>query len=520
MFRPRTLTIALALAAALFLGATHMGGCERTPEAADYANPFDPNGPLGGDGLQVRAQASDTVITVIWNHYPGRDIALYAVDHRTDLDPQWEALGDTLIDDDDVEEIYFQHKFPAPNRTHEYLVQAITVDGEFTLAGYTTPGAVTMPPVVLTDAQGLNGDKLASRYLAVKVVAGQGDSLRIADNDAFAGATVLAAAAPGDTTYATWDYGPHAAGDSLNLFVQSFGSGGYESAIRLKILEVEFAPDFVVADGVAAGSAVKVPSPVIDLEIENQGVVQMRFSPTEAGLAAAAWVPGAPIYGDFLLGPTTAVQSVWAEFEGDLGYNSVKEKKVRADLLTDATMQLDVPRNRVTTHTRVGVKSNAAALEMRFVDGPDFTGVPWVPFAVQDSVDFTGGTPGKVTIYGQYRNDWTDAAVLSDTLIFALVPLDIYFVTPPDSGLVVGGEIFEIVGRTVAADGAFITSTAVDLGDGNGFSINVGIQPEWTLNWTPPVVTADTEIVLRARATTATETSTTAIRVIVQPPGS
>lgn len=515
MSRTRTLTIVLALALALALAAPHLTGCERSPDKDEYANPFDPNGPSGGDGLQVRAFATDTVTFVSWDHHSGKDIALYVVDHRTDLDTEWQALGDTLVDDDGVESMSILHMHPEPNRTHEYLVQAITGDGEFSLTGYTPAGSVVMPPVVLTDTE---QSKLRSRYLSMKIVVGQGDSLRVADNPAFDNALEAAAAAPGDTAYVTWDFGPRSEEDSLAVHVESFGPGGYRSAAYVKPLTVQFQPDFGVLNGVETGTAILVPSPIIDLELNAHGIEQMRFARTEADLATAPWVPGASVYEDFVIAPQTSVQSVWGEFQGDLGYNFVNEEKVAADLLDDAEFEISLRGNRVTTHNRVGVKNDAAALSMRFDDDEDFRDASWVPYAEEDSVDFEG-VPGKVTIYAQFQNDWTDSAILSDTLTFVLLPVDIFFITPPDSAVITGGDQVEVSGRTVVADGGRVLQTWLDFGDGNGFSANLGLATDWSTNWTTPAVTESTERILRVRAVTdVPDTATAAITITLEPP--
>ena len=513
MSRTRTLIIALALAAVLPAGLAQLTGCEKSPDEPVFDNPFDPNGPLAGDALQISATTGPNVITVTWNHHPGKGIVLYFVDHRTDLDPGWSTLADDIVpEDDNVETVSFYHLDPDPNRTHSYLVQGLTASGDFTLSGYATPASATTPPTVFHDA---NLGRLASRYLNLKIVTGAGDSIRVAGNPVFAGATELPAAAPGDTAYAVWDYGRRSDGDTLDIYVQSFSSGSYVSDVNSSRMFVTFEPDFEVVGGVESGPSTKVPSVVNDLRVEDRGVEQMRFAWSEGDLALAAWVPGDTIYADFALQTIAGVQSVWGQFQGDFGFNYSRQILVRGDMLEDASFSLDLPANRVTTHTRVGVVNDAAADSMRFTDIPDFTGVPWRPFAAADSVDFTG-TPGPVTIYGQFKNDWTDSQLLTDSLVFALLPLDVYFVTPPDGAVIDGGTTYEITGRAIAADGALLRTLEIDTGSGW-----TAIPPaqDWTSDWNVPDVTEATETLLRVRATTSTNEATTAISVTVAPAG-
>lgn len=514
MPRTRTLIIALALAVALPAGLAHLSGCEDSPDAPVYDNPFDPNGPLDGDALQITATRGFNVITVEWEHYSGRNISVYAVDHHTDLETEWTALADTVLEDDDMETVRYYHVLPDPNRTHYYLVQGLTEDGDYTISGYTTPASSTTPPAVFTDApQG----GAASRYLNLKIITGEGDSIRVADNPAFTGALTLAAAAPGDTAYATWDFGPRADGDTLDTYVQSYTSGSYASLVNSSRLLVNFEPDFEVVGGVLSGIAYKVPAVVNDLRVEDLGVEQMRFASTEENLPSATWVPGDSIYAGYTLDTVTDDQYVWGEFQGDFGFNYTGSIRVRADMLEDATFTLELPQNLVTTHTRVGVECDAAARRMRFSDDPDFTDLdpPWRPYAAADSVDFTG-IAGPLKIYGQFSNDWTDSPVLDDSLVFALLPLDIYFVTPPDGGEVEGGTVYEITGRAIAADGELLRTLEIDQGNGSGWLAIVQSQ-DWTTDWNVPAVVEATEVLLRARATTAIDTATTAITVTVQP---
>ncbi|MCP4572549.1 MAG: hypothetical protein GY838_09390 [bacterium] len=514
MSRTRTLIIALVLAALLPAVLAHLTGCERTPDDPVYGNPFDPESPEGGDGLQVRAEVVGNNIKVSWTHHRNRDIAEYILDHRTDQTVEWTNLVDTLLNEDNMTLFELWHELPEPNRTHYYIVQALTADGEFSLTGYATPAAASAPPLVFA---GLTNSEIPSRYLDLKIVTGEGDSIRVADNPGFTGAVVVPTAAPGDSAYVTWDYGLHAAGDTFRIYAQSFTDGGYASDVYDSKLTVKFEPEVEVLGGVSAGTSIKTPYVVNDLVIDSRGVEQMRFAADAAALATAPWIPGADVHEDFVLQATPNIQSIWCEFQGDFGFDYTKELQVRADLLTSAGIALMLPTNRVTTHTRVGVISSAAATEMRFTDGPDFTGVPWRPFATPDSVDFTG-TPGPVMIYGQFRNDWTDSPVVTDSLIFTLLPLDIYFVAPADGAQIEGGQTFEISGRAAAADGVLVRSVEVDKGDGLGYN-GITNQMNWTTDWSVPVVTEATQLVLRARVTDENlETATSAITVTVLPP--
>ncbi len=518
MPRMRTLVIALALAATLPLGLAHLTGCESTPETPAYDNPFDPLGPLGGDGLQVRASAGTGANIVKWDHHPGMGLVVYILDHRTDQDIEWTTLADDLFPDADTDtSMTFFHLAPEPNRTHYYMVQGlsseVTEDDGFTITGYAQPAIATTPPTVLFTKPDAG---LASRFLDLRIVVGEGENLRIADNENFTDALVFAAAAPGDTALITWDFGPRADGDTVHVHVESFTGETYISLPNSSTFAVAFAPTFDVVGGrPGAGFVTLAPSQIIDLAVENEGVEMMRFAGTEEDLPAAAWVTGADLFEDFTLLPVATDQPVWAEFQGDFGYNHTAGITVRGDLLTDVEFTLDLPDNGVTAINHVDILSTATATAMRFHDEPDFTGIAWIPYETPHNFEFQA-IPGVRTIYGQYRNDWADSPIATGELEYVVVSPSIAFITPRQDDVIDGGASYEITGRAISADGVLMRFIQVDVGEG---FVSTSLPVEyWTHTWNVPEVTASTSFTLRARVVTVQDdTATTAITVTVEP---
>ena len=447
----RTLAAALVLAVALPALMSLVTGCQESPPEPVFDNPFDPGSPTGGDALNIRAFYGGSVVNVLWDHLDGHDITIYDVDRSLGDQSSWEPL----VFDLPAPTSAWVDSTAVPNVVHYYKVQAKTDDGTFTISSYITAASIDTPPFATPWSP--EGRERPSRYLDLKIVSGQGDSLRVAGDPEFANADTHLAAAAGDTQDVVWDLGLQTQnGDTMYVHVQSFG-GGYESALADQLLLVEFAPEFTVQDMSEAWTVATVD---IVLEIPDYGVDFMRFASSEAGLDFATPVPGAPTH-PYLLTNVALPQSIWGRFDGDFGFSSQLEIVALPDLLVDATFELDLPKNGVISIPEVTVLSDAVATEMRFSDTGVFTGVPWKPYTAT-SIEPVSATVGVRSFFAEYRNNWANSAVMADTFEFVATELSIAFHTPDPDEIIAGDELFVITGRAVVADGDSV-GTSVDV---------------------------------------------------------
>jgi len=225
----------------------------------------------------------------------------------------------------------------------------------------------------------------------------------------------------------------------------------------------------------------------------------MRFADSEANLATAPWVPSADVYPAYQLADSANLQQIWAEYEGDFGFNVSNFTIVRPDLLTSATFQLTIPSDRVVSSLSVPVAFSASATDLRISENPNFATVPWQAYADTMTLQLSAGE-GTKTIYTQFRNDWTQSEILTDYCIFISQGPDVNIVVPYDGAVLIGGTT--IVTRGTSNQGTVATgvdTVQVDFGDGLGFRDVNGIE-DWQLDWDVPTFTADTEVVMRARA--------------------
>ncbi len=151
---------------------------------------------------------------------------------------------------------------------------------------------------------------------------------------------------------------------------------------------------------------------------------------------------------------------------------------------------------------------------MRFSTRPDFLAATWQTYADTAQIDLDP-EEGQQTIYAQYRNDWTDSAILTDTVIHVLQSASVGFLAPLDSQIILGGAPLQIRGFSTGATAkAAVDSVRIDLGDGAGFRDVTGTS-DWSYMWDVPHFEADTNLALRARAWAAGDSATAAITLTV-----
>lgn len=396
---------ALAVCVAVLAG---LSGCESAPTPPAWDNPFDPTGPDDGDPLHLNVLAVGSTINLTWDQPQGRGIAEYAISHAVHPDSAWTSV--TRVAHTTGVNNFFPYEDATPTQWHWFRVQAMDENGNAQLADYATAAGTLLGPTVVLNR---GGGTVASRHLTVKVVVSRGTSLRVSLGPAFTPEATYTAAAFGDTAEFALDAPLTAQGDTVKVRVRSV-DGTYTSVATVAAAKVDFSPDFTLQ-----GGGTTVGSRTITLAVPTAGVDQMRFAATEAGLATAAWTPGAATHTELLLGTATTAQAVWGEFAGDFGFHSTSHITLTPDLLAGATFQLLLPDDNITTTRNVrGVLTGKATL-VRWSESGDLAAAPWEAFT--DTLDITlSSGAGAKTVYVQTRNDWADSPVLHDSATLVL----------------------------------------------------------------------------------------------------
>lgn len=494
-----TLSALAALALAL---AACLGGCERAPDPPAWNNPFDPSGPDGGDPLQLRATAGNGLISLTWTQPQGMGIAQYAISRAVHPDSAFTSLA--LVDQTTALDNVYLWTDPAPTRSHWFRVQALDADGNASLASYAQLAGLTLGPRVILNH---GAATLASRFVTAKVVVSRGTTLRVALGPAYTSETTYPAAAAGDTAFLALDAGTAAQGDTVRVRVIAT-DGTWNSAPTIARARVDFSPDFTLAGG---GTA--VASRTVTLSVPPEGVTQMRFAPSEAELAGAAWLPGAATRTAQLLSASTGTQEIWGEFTGDFGLSSLSHLTVTPDLLTTAAFHLALPEDHLTDTVAVRAVLTGKASLVRWSETPDLAAAPWQ--AHRDTLDLElSPAAGLKTIYLQLRNDWADSPVLTDYAVLVSRGVEVAFTAPQAAATLRSGVPLQVRGTAFGAT-AGLDSVQVDLGDGN-WRRATGTT-SWSRLWDVPIVLAETDVTLRARAWAEGETATAVIVVKVAP---
>ena len=275
--------------------------------------------------------------------------------------------------------------------------------------------------------------------------------------------------------------------------MESFGDG-YVSRPSEQTVRVNFKPAFTVA-----GDPATVATRSVDLTIPTAGVLNMRFFADYTDTNTTPWVPVSETYLGYLLSDSANPQFIRGQFQSDFGFSSLVEYDVTPDLLTGAAFNLVLPADHVTDLTTVRGASRAVATEMRYAEGADLTGAPWIAYA--DTVQIIlSPTEGQKVIYVQYRNDWTQSGTLTDYVIHVTQPAEVTFWAPRNGDVINGGAVFQVRGgSTVGSGEGSVVLVKFDSGDGNGF-VNTQGTDAWTYLWNVPRFSADTPVVLRAQA--------------------
>jgi len=398
----RLLAIAFIMALGVPVVFSLLPGCDNSPSEPAYNNPFDPLGPDGGDPLQVRAVAfNDTTVKLTWNQPQGMGITKYVISSSPLRDSGYDVIGNQEHTANPTTD--FDYHDADETSTTWYRIQAFT-ETEFTITSYATPDSATTGPRVIV---GSGFGKTATRFTNLQITVTQGNMVRIALDSTFTeNLRVVPAEAPGDTLRLTYDFGSATHNNEIKtLYVASF-SDGYESLPSHQIVKVEFEPAFTVV-----GDPKTLATRTVDLTIPTEGVLNMRFFAQEADTATTPWVPVSDTYVGYQLSDSANKQTIFGQFQGDFGFNTLVELKVTPDLLDKAAFFLFHPDSSHTTEkSTVPGFSNAVATEMRYSESADLALAPWVAYADTVQIDLSPAHGHKV-IYVQYRNDWTMSGI-------------------------------------------------------------------------------------------------------------
>ncbi len=507
----RLLAIALVLALGIPTVFSLLPGCESTPSEPVYENPFDPEGPDGGDPLKAMAESDNqsNTVQISWLQPQGMGLTHYIISSAVGRDSTYSTIGDK--DHTTAENNSFPYTGATSTATLWYRVQAFT-DNDFTITSYANPDSATTGPKVIV---GNDNGTTATRFTHFVVTVTRGDQVRVAlDPDFTESLEIFPVVTPGDSITFTYDLGPASKNNERKIIYFDSFADGYQSVVSSRNIGVDFNPAFTVVDDPATLAIRSV-----DLTIPTEGVLSMRFFADWADSAATPWVPVSNTYPGYLLSDSANDQFIRAQFQGDFGFIDDQEIKVTPDLLKEISFKLVWPdSNSILDESIVLGASYAVATQMRYSESPDFTNAPWI--AYQDTVQIQlSPTPGQKVIHVQYRNDWTMSGTLTDYVIHVTQPAEVSFWSPLDGDAILGNSVFQVRGgSTVGSGEGSVIQVHFDSGDGDGFNLATGTD-SWSYLWDVPRFTTDTPVVLRAKAwygpIDSLETVTTAITVTV-----
>ena len=474
---------------------TLLAGCEAGPEAPIYENPFDAEVPGGGNPLGMTATLVDSLkVLLSWSQPQGYNIDFYEIAHSYNLESGF--LSQATVTHTSSARNTFTYRNADPTEAHFFRIKAYNTSGEFTNLGSTALAITYTPPLVyLTDGN----SRVGRRDVSLDITVTQGDSLKIWLEEDPDGALFSAAPEPGVVGNRIFTL-PEVAGNDTTFHLQviAFPLTVPTDTASLT-LTVDFDPVFSVEPDSAA-----VVSRDLELLVPDQGIIFMRFADTREGLVDQDWEFHSESF-SYRISDSANPQVIWGEFVGDFGFPVVASLGVTPATLADASFSLDLEADHLSDSEVVTILSEAAATQMRFGEGPDLSGTPWLPYAEEHEFSLSS-TPGYKTIYGQFRNDWANSPILTDYVVYLAQDLEVAFTAPHSGDTLIGGVPLLVRGRALAT--ASIDSVKFDAGDGEGFRSVTGTE-NWSYLWNVPEIEESTEVVLRARAWDAGDSVTT-----------
>jgi len=483
----------ITLACLTLLVSGFLPGCSSSPEEPVYANPFDPATPGSEDPFDLIAIYGGGTVTLRWTPLEGYGIETYVV--------QWVFEGNNYelarLEPAAGSMIYVVQD-PVPNITNAYRIRALDAFDRAAASSHLVPAQVQVPPIIRL-ATGRT--QVRSRYQDVTVRAAAGDYVQLDTSRTFTTAWQADILADSTASFPGFDLGPRPSVSArCTLFARAaFDLGGglppSWSPTDQLVLSLQFAPTIIRPD-----STVTVARPLTDLVISNEaaGVQSMRFASSADDLPEAPWLPGAAVISDVPLLDTPQPQTLHAEFHSEFGFNHTTTLDLQADDLTAATFRLVLPSNRIAESPLVPLRNQARATEMRISQHPGFENAPWIPYADESTIQIEGD-PGLYQVYARFRNHWFESPILTDHVILSGASLEIAFTHPLADQIVRGGSTIPLTGTAATFDGDY-PLTLVEVHAGDGWQPAAGTD-HWSAQWNVPLLTADTEVQLGARAT-------------------
>ena len=407
----RVIALAAPLALLALAVASLLPGCAKKPDAPVWGNPFDP---ANGDPFHLTATVVNDWVILTWTAPANPGLSTVEVLRSTD-DFATSSIAGTVA----AAVPTFTDTTFVPNRMNWYKVRGRNATGQVSdLTNVASASAFTPPYARIARGSSLT----ATRLDTVSLLTSGGDAFELAATGDFSDATVLPAGA--DTVRLVRDFGPAAGnGEFKHLWVR-VRTGSFFSLVVHDSIKTRFSPDLQVKARPATLSRRR-----LTLAIVGTGVTRMRFALSSAELPAATWVTPDSVranetfYTGDLLGPSTAAQTLYAEFQCDFGYSFEDNLACTPDNLTGAHFALGT--GDITGTPTVRLVSLAVATQMRFSETLDgLAAASWQAYA--DTSQFTLSLPvsGQGTlrrVYGQFANDWF-SVVASDTIRFVPPP--------------------------------------------------------------------------------------------------
>ncbi len=484
----------LALLAAISLAL----GCTQVPDSPNFDNPLDPDG-TGGDPFNVSAFYGVGGVVVSWTSLELPGVAGYEILRSGGEDGPYDVIGS--VEHPTV--LYIDRDF-APNLPNFYKVRATDALGNSTLISVVTAARIAAPPrLVIADTT-----TSATRSLTLSLEVALGDSAAVDSLRSFATAVTAVFDDEGLASL-PWDLG--AAPASLvwkHVYVRVY-SAGIAGAVFHDSIKVRFAPDLKL-EGNPASLADRTPA----LRIIGAGVTQMRFAPDRSSLSSAAWLPGANVHEDYLLGAELTTQTIFGEFACDFGFTVIDSVPAVPDDLQPLTLTVNGGAA-ATSALLVPLSADARATHMRFAETLAELGeATWQAYAAQTTFAHSAcaGDPAK-TVWAQYKNDWVVANPVSGG--FQWLPPEALSVTIAAPDTVTSGDIVMIAGTAVAGTcGDPLDLVEVDAGA--GWQAATGLAT-WAFAWTAPAVGDTTTVTVSARVSAGADTATDTHDIVVLP---
>jgi hypothetical protein len=475
-------------------------GCTQEPTVPEFDNPLDPDGPSQGDPWELTSSYTAGGVLVRWQLLDMPGIVGYEVLHSLAASGPFTIAGSV-----EAGVRTYTHADYAPNRANYYKVRALDSSGAGSAVSGVQAAEVLAPPYLEIGA----GGTTASRLLDLFVYAALGDSAELSDSADFTGSVKVALDENGEATV-PWDLGSaDSNGVWKHVYLRVTTGGGVPGVTGQDSIEVDFAPILRIAGG---SSQVADLNPL--LEIDGDGVTEMRFAADAGDLPAAAWLPGDTLHDGYFLDAAPDTQRIYGEFLCDFGFTALDTFTAVPDDLAGVSLLINDGAES-TPDLELTLQFDAVANGMRFAESvADLAVIGWQDYAPTASFAHDQCEGGLLeTVYAQFRNDWFVSDAVSASIQW-LPPeaLDVAMAVPDT---VTGGETITVAGTAIAGT-CSAPLDSVEFDGGGGWQTATGVA-DWSFAWTPATVAEHTAVTLMARVIAGAEADTVEAEVVVAP---